>query len=73
MIEVRSNRIKGHDIGLYVEAGDTTLRDNDARGNVVRGCYDSTSGGGTAGTANLWASSNQGSPPSSPGGICPVP
>jgi parallel beta-helix repeat protein len=68
--EVRSNRVRGHDTGIYVEVSGTELRNNDARGNEVHGCYDSTSGSGTAGTANLWSSSNQGSPESSPAGIC---
>ncbi len=70
--EVRSNRVQGYDTGIYVEAGGTEIRNNDARDNVTRGCDDVTSGSGSYGTANLWSSSNQGSPVSSPEGICPA-
>jgi parallel beta-helix repeat protein len=70
--EVLSNRVRGFDTGIWVEASGNSLRNNDARGNGVVGCLDETSGTGTAGTANTW-SGNKGSPASTPVEVCPVP
>lgn len=69
---VRDNRVRGYALGIEVEVGGTTLRDNDARDNVEQGCLDTTTGDGTAGTANTW-SGNVGSPGSTPVDVCPVP
>jgi len=72
-IEVLANRVRGFDYGIWVDAKGTTLRHNDARGNVTLSCKDTTTGTGTAGTANLWSGSNVGSPTSDPVGICQAP
>lgn len=71
--EVLGNRVQQYLTGIQVDATGTVLRRNDARGNVSEGCLDETSGGGTAGTANAWSSTNIGSPTSSPAAICATP
>jgi len=69
--DVRDNRIRDFDTGIWVDASGTTLRRNDARGNVSAGCIDTTEGDGTSGTANTW-DGNHGTPGSTPAEICPA-
>lgn len=70
--EVLSNTVRDFDLGLFVEATASILRNNVATGSMTRGCLDTTTGTGTAGTANTW-SGNVGTPASSPEAICPAP
>ena len=63
--------MSGHQTGIDVDIDGTIITDNDATGNSVRGCEDSTSGAGTGGTANPWTN-NVGSPASSPVELCPA-
>lgn len=71
--EVLSNRVRNFDVGIEVDTAGTTLRHNNTRGNGTYSCVDTTTGSGTAGTGNLWSSSNIGSPASDPVGICRLP
>jgi nitrous oxidase accessory protein NosD len=70
--EVLRNRVQRYGTGIQVDAAGTTIRGNDARDNLSQGCLDTTTGSGTAGTANTWTG-NVGTPASAPEAICPAP
>ena len=57
--------------GIRVTAGGNIIRDNDFRNNRDTDCVDTTSGGGTAGTDNLWTDDL--GKEDSPNGICALP
>ncbi|MFN8519735.1 MAG: right-handed parallel beta-helix repeat-containing protein [Chloroflexota bacterium] len=71
--QILSNKVRSFDAGIWVDASGITLRHNDARGSITNSCVDTSTGSGTSGTANLWSSSNIGSPVSDPTGICQLP
>jgi parallel beta-helix repeat protein len=54
-VEVENNRVNGNaTYGIEVHTGGHTLLSNNARSNGGTDCIDTTSGGGTASTANTW-------------------
>ena len=58
--------------GIWVQDGsDGTISSNSATGSASYDCQDSTSGSGTAGTADTWTDDTGGS--SSPAGLCGAP
>ena len=63
----------GIEINPGADNGDSpsggTISDNSSHGSATYDCLDSTTGAGTLGTANTWASNNVGAT-SSPGGLC---
>jgi hypothetical protein len=67
---ITENRATGYHHSIRMEAGGSTITDNDFRGSDARDCLDGTSGGGTKGTANTWAR-NLGD--ATPKGICRLP
>jgi parallel beta-helix repeat protein len=71
--QILSNKVSAFDYGLWVDGSGITLRHNDARSSITNSCVDTSTGGGTADTANTWSSSNIGTPASDPAGICRVP
>jgi hypothetical protein len=67
---IRDLRISGFDIGIELDGTGNTFTGNNATGSVTQGCFDHSTGSGTAGTGNTWTG-NVGSPPSTPAAICP--
>jgi nitrous oxidase accessory protein NosD len=66
--DIHHNRSVNNQYGITVLSSDNNLHDNDFRGNYGIDCGDTTTGGGTAGTANNW-NDNLGNT-SSPAGLC---
>jgi hypothetical protein len=62
------NHVHNNGIGIQADAGVNSFEDNSAHDNTNYDCYDSTTGGGTAGTNNFW-DDNEGVT-DQPDGIC---
>jgi len=70
---VSENQVSGDGLGIYLWSSSTgnRIHDNDIRGNTGLDCRDESSGTGTDGTANDWASNL--ADDASPAGICSSP
>lgn len=69
-VEITGNRVVATEVGVDVDSlsSGNNFHDNDWDGSAPNDCYDASSGGGTANTANTWT--NNYGDTSSPPGIC---
>ena len=68
---IYDNVVQHNNLGTLVNGANNNLHDNDFRDNDSYDCWDQTSGGGTAGTANTWT--NNLGQDDNPDGICVSP
>jgi parallel beta-helix repeat protein len=70
---VSGNHISGsHNDGIFMESGGSNkFLNNEVKTSSVHDCQDSTTGTGTAGTANQWTGNSGASNNSLPPAICP--